>query len=197
MCTKSIPPNLRPRSTSSFCTTQSSCTAQICGRGLRNVKTDRKPKGPPENCIGKRVPVGLGQGCGGRRSDGGGRAHPKRPQDWSYRLPKKALRLATRMALAARIADNEVVLIDELKFEQPKTKEAATILKNLGLHDQRLLVTLENYDVTAYKSLRNIDKVDTLPVSDLNAYVILRPKKVLMTRAALDMFRAKVVGTAG
>ncbi|WP_347243381.1 50S ribosomal protein L4 [Thermogutta sp.] len=128
---------------------------------------------------------------------GGGRAHPKRPQDWSYRLPKKALRLATRMALAARIADNEVVLIDELKFEQPKTKEAATILKNLGLHDQRLLVTLENYDVTAYKSLRNIDKVDTVPVSDLNAYVILRPKKVLMTRAALDMFRAKVVGTAG
>lgn len=127
---------------------------------------------------------------------GGGRAHPKRPQDWSYRLPKKALRLATRMALAARIADNEVLLIDELKFEQPKTREAAAILKNLGLQDQTVLVALENYDITAYKSLRNIDKVETFPVSDLNAYLILRPKRILMTRAALDMFRAKAVATA-
>lgn len=123
---------------------------------------------------------------------GGGRAHPKRPQDWSYRLPKKALRLATRMALAARIADNEVLLVDELKFEQPKTREAAGILKKLGLYDQRVLVALDQYDLTAYKSLRNIDKVETLPVSDLNAYVILRPKRILMTRAALDLFRAKV-----
>ncbi len=128
---------------------------------------------------------------------GGGRAHPKRPQDWSYRLPKKALRLATRMALASRIADNEVVLIDELKFEVPKTREAAAILNKLGLAGMRLLVTLDNYDPIAYKSLRNIDKVETLPVSDINAYEVLRPKRILMTRAALDMFRAKVVaGTA-
>ncbi|HOP77052.1 MAG: 50S ribosomal protein L4 [Thermogutta sp.] len=128
---------------------------------------------------------------------GGGRAHPKRPQDWSYRLPKKALRLATRMALASRIADNEVILIDELKFEAPKTREAAGILNKLGLAGMRLLVTLDNYDPIAYKSLRNIDKVETLPVSDINAYEVLRPKRILMTRAALDMFRAKVVaGTA-
>jgi large subunit ribosomal protein L4 len=122
---------------------------------------------------------------------GGGRAHPKRPQDWSYRLPRKALRLAARMALAARIADNEVVLIDELKFDVPKTREAATILAKLGLSGMRVLVALDSYDAIAYKSLRNIDKVETLPVSDINAYEVLRPKRVLMTRAALDLFRAK------
>jgi large subunit ribosomal protein L4 len=72
---------------------------------------------------------------------GGGRAHPKRPQDWSYRLPRKALRLAARMALAARIADNEVVLIDELKFDVPKTREAATILAKLGLSGMRVRST--------------------------------------------------------
>lgn len=123
---------------------------------------------------------------------GGGRAHPKRPQDWSYRLPKKALRLATRMALASRVADNELVLIDEIKLEQPKTREAATILKNLGLAGISLLVTLENHDPVAYKSFRNVDRVEMMPVCDLNAYQVLRPKRVLMTRAALDMFRAKV-----
>jgi len=101
------------------------------------------------------------------------------------------------MALASRIADNEVILIDELKFEAPKTREAAGILNKLGLAGMRLLVTLDNYDPIAYKSLRNIDKVETLPVSDINAYEVLRPKRILMTRAALDMFRAKVVaGTA-
>lgn len=123
---------------------------------------------------------------------GGGRAHPKRPQDWSYRLPKKALRLATRMALASRVADNELVLIDEIKLEQPKTREAAAILKNLGLAGISLLVTLENHDPVAYKSFRNVDRVEMMPVCDLNAYQVLRPKRVLMTRAALDMFRAKV-----
>lgn len=122
---------------------------------------------------------------------GGGRAHPKRPQDWSYRLPKKALRLATRMALASRIADNEVILIDELKFDVPKTRDAAAILGKLGLGGMRVLVTLDRYDPVAYKSLRNIDKVETMPVSDVNAYEILRPKRILMTRAALDMFRTK------
>lgn len=132
--------------------------------------------------------------AGNRRTPirrGGGRAHPKRPQDWSYRLPRKALRLAARMALAARIADNEVVLIDELKFDAPKTREAAAILGKLGLSGMRLLVTLDTHDVIAYKSLRNIDKVETLPVSDINAYEVLRPKRILMTRAALDLFRAK------
>lgn len=123
---------------------------------------------------------------------GGGRAHPKRPQDWSYRLPKKALRLATRMALASRIADNEVVLIDELKFDAPKTRDAAAILGKLGLAGMRVLVALDGYDPVTYKSLRNIDKIETMPVSDINAYEILRPKRILMTRAALDMFRTKV-----
>ena len=64
--------------------------------------------------------------AGSRRSGirrGGGHIHAIRPRDWSYRLTKKALQLATRMALASRIADNEVTLIDQLAFAQPKTRE--------------------------------------------------------------------------
>ena len=130
--------------------------------------------------------------AGSRRSPirrGGGHTIAKRPRDFSYRLPKKALRLATRMALAARIADNEVKLIDELSFAQPKTKEMASILKLLGIQGERLLVATAAYDVNVYKSIRNLADVAVLPVKDLNALEVLRPRAVLMTKAALDAFR--------
>jgi len=133
--------------------------------------------------------------AGSRRSPirrGGGRAFPKRPKDWSYRLPKKALRLATRMALAAKIADQEVTLIDQLSFEQPKTKEMAAILKTLRLDGMRLLVAVAGYDANVHKSVRNLADVSVLPVAELNALEVLRPRRLLMTTAALDSFRQKV-----
>ncbi len=136
--------------------------------------------------------------AGSRRSGirrGGGHIHAKRPQDWSYRMPKKAVRLATRMALASRIADNEITLIDDLAFDQPKTKEMATILKALKIDGSRLLVAVAGYDVNVYKSIRNIADVSVLPVSDLNALALLSPRRVLMTKAALDAFRDKAAGT--
>ena len=135
--------------------------------------------------------------AGSRRSPirrGGGHTFAKRPRDFSYRLPKKALRLATRMALAARIADNEVKLIDELSFAHPKTKEMASILKLLGIQGERLLVATAAYDVNVYKSIRNLADVAVLPVKDLNALEVLRPRAVLMTKAALDAFREGVKG---
>jgi large subunit ribosomal protein L4 len=124
---------------------------------------------------------------------GGGHAFAKRPKDWSYRLPKKAVRLATRMALASRIADEEVTLIDELSFDAPRTKEMAEILKALDVGKIRLLVAVADYDVNVYKSIRNLAEVSVLPVKELNALEVLRPRRLLMTKAALDAFREKVV----
>jgi large subunit ribosomal protein L4 len=126
---------------------------------------------------------------------GGGRAFAKRPRDWSYRLPKKALRMATRMALASRIADDEVTLIDDLRFDVPRTKEAASILKALKIGGVRLLVAVAEYDVNVYRSVRNLADVNILPVGELNALEILRPSRVLMTKAALNTFREKVKET--
>jgi large subunit ribosomal protein L4 len=136
--------------------------------------------------------------AGSRRSNirrGGGRAFPKRPKDWSYRLPRKAVRLATRMALAARIADREVTLIDELAFDNPRTREMGRILEALHVGGMRLLVAVAEYDVNVYKSIRNLADVSVLPVGDLNALEVLRPRRLLMTKAALDAFRAKAAGT--
>jgi large subunit ribosomal protein L4 len=132
--------------------------------------------------------------AGSRRSGirrGGGHIFAKRPRDWTYRLPRKALQLATRMALAAKIQDSEVVLIDDLKFDAPKTKDMAAMLKALNIAGQSLLVATAALDMNVYKSARNIDQVDVTPVSGLNALNLLKSRRVLLTRAALDAVRER------
>jgi large subunit ribosomal protein L4 len=132
--------------------------------------------------------------AGSRRSGirrGGGDIHPRVPRDWSYRLTKKAVRLATRMALATKIADNQVTLIDKLSINEPKTKEMVGILKALKINNNSLLVALDGYDANVYKSFRNIDNVAVMPVAELNALSVLSPSRLLMTPAALDAIRNK------
>ena len=129
--------------------------------------------------------------AGSRRTNirrGGGHAFAKRPRDWSYRLPRKAVRLATRMAMVSRIQDREVTLLDDLRFEQPRTREMAGILKALKIKGS-LLVAVATSDANVYKSLRNLDGVRVLPVAELNALELLRPRRLLLTKAALDSFR--------
>jgi large subunit ribosomal protein L4 len=133
--------------------------------------------------------------AGSRRSGirrGGGHIHAKSPRDWSYRLPRKALAAATRMAMASRIADDEVTLIDSLLFEQPKTAEMVAVINALKLDGTSLLVAVPGYDVNTYKSIRNLANVSVLPVSELNALNLLSPRRLLMTTSALDAFREKV-----
>jgi large subunit ribosomal protein L4 len=113
------------------------------------------------------------------------------PRDHSFRLPRKAVQAATRMAIASKIQDNELVVIDDLAFAAPKTKEMAGILKALGLNGTSTLITIAAADPNVYKSSRNIDKVTISPVSELNALAILRPRRMLVTRAALDAIRQK------
>jgi large subunit ribosomal protein L4 len=137
---------------------------------------------------------GTGHARAGTRKSGirrgGGHIFAKRPKDWSYRMPRKALQTATRMAVASRIKDSEIVVIDELSFDAPKTVEMVRIMKALSL-DCTCLTVVENYDVNIYKSVRNIQGVNVLPVAELNAYDVLRPKKMLITKQALEAFAAK------
>lgn len=132
--------------------------------------------------------------AGSRRSGvrrGGGHIFAKRPRDWSYRLPRKAVQLATRMALASRFRDQEVVVIDELGFQSPKTKDMAGILKALNCHEATVLVATASHDLNVYKSARNIANVTVSPVAGLNAWNVLTPRKLLLTRAALDAIKQK------
>jgi len=135
--------------------------------------------------------------AGSRRSNirrGGSHAHHRTTRDWSYRLTKKAVRLATRMAVASKLADNQVTLINELAFAAPKTKDMAAILKALKIEGQSVLVAVPAYDLNVYKTIRNLADVSVLPVADLNALSVLQPRRLLMTPAALDALRKKSDG---
>ena len=131
--------------------------------------------------------------AGSRRSGlrrGGGHIFALKNRDYSYRLPKKAIQRATQMAIAKRLASEDVVIIDELNFAGPKTKEMATILKALKLTGTSTLVTTAALDQNVYKSARNIDRVTVSPVAELNALSVLTPRKMLVTKAALDAIKA-------
>ena len=87
--------------------------------------------------------------AGSRRSNvrrGGGHTFAKRPRDYCYRLPRKAVQAATRMAIASKIADQQVVVIDDLSFDAPATREMAAILKALGLGGVSTLVATASLD---------------------------------------------------
>lgn len=122
---------------------------------------------------------------------GGGHIFARRNRDYSYRMPKKAIRLATRMAIASKIQDGEVVVVDELAFDKPATRDMASLLKAVGLNGVSTLITTEENNTNAYKSSRNIPGVSILPVADLNALSVLKPRRMLVTKAALEAIKKK------
>ncbi len=120
---------------------------------------------------------------------GGGHIHAIRPRDYSYSMPRKALQVATRMALASKVQDEEMVVIDDLSFEAPKTSDMAGILKNLGVAQDSLLITTDGYDANVYKSARNIEDVSVSPADELNALSLLSARKLLVTKSALESLK--------
>ncbi|QDT51202.1 50S ribosomal protein L4 [Symmachiella dynata] len=120
---------------------------------------------------------------------GGGVTFGKVTRDFSYRLPKKAVRLATRMALLSKFLDGQAVVLDELSVDAPKTKVVAGVLRSLGLDRQSCLLAIDEYNVDLWKSGRNIADLRVSPAADLNAYDVLRQRQFLVTKAALDKLR--------
>lgn len=124
---------------------------------------------------------------------GGGVAFAKKNRDFRQDMPQKQRQLARDSALLAKLKNNEAIVIDQLSFDAPKTKEFAAILKNLKI-DRSCLVALENFNTSVYKSLRNIPKVDALAFAQLNAGEICNHRKILFTKAALVAYLAAATG---
>jgi large subunit ribosomal protein L4 len=130
--------------------------------------------------------------AGTRRTNkrrGGGTAKGPKPRDYEYHLPKKAVRAATRMAILSKFQDNEALILDDLSLTEVKTKQVAGLLKALKLQGVTCLVGTKDYNTNLYLSSRNIPEVEVLPASQFNAYTVLRQKRLLLTRAALDELR--------
>jgi large subunit ribosomal protein L4 len=123
---------------------------------------------------------------------GGGTAKGPKPRDYEYHMPKKAVRLATRMAVLSKFQDNEAIIVDNLNIPEPKTKHVAGIFKALKLSKgETCLVGLPKFDATIYRATRNLDGTMIFPVKEFNTYNVLRHKRLVLTREALDELRAK------
>ncbi|CAN5474112.1 50S ribosomal protein L4 [soil metagenome] len=135
---------------------------------------------------------------------GGGTAKGPKPRDYEYHLPKKAVQAATRMAILSKFADGECVIVDDLGITAPKTKEVAAVLKAIQigtkkneagaekpktLLDTTVLIGTDKLDANVYKSARNIEGVQVLPTSEFNAYTVLKQKRLVLTKAALNSLK--------
>jgi large subunit ribosomal protein L4 len=129
---------------------------------------------------------------GTRRSNkrrGGGTAKGPKPRDYEYHLPKKAVRAATRMAILSKFQDQEAIILDDLTLTEAKTKQVANILKALKLNDTTCLIGTAKLDPMVHRSARNIRGVEVAPAGEFNAYTVLRQKRLVLTREALDVLR--------
>ncbi|MGQ3685062.1 MAG: 50S ribosomal protein L4 [Candidatus Loosdrechtia sp.] len=117
---------------------------------------------------------------------GGGVVFGPKPRDYSFTIPKKARRLALFSALAARVRDNEMIVLDTLEISTPKTKEMVGILEALGIGRNSCLLVIQKPDSVVWKSARNIPSIKVKTSTELNAYDILKPSKVILTREALN-----------
>jgi large subunit ribosomal protein L4 len=115
---------------------------------------------------------------------GGGVAFGKYARDFGKQMPRKQRQLARNSAILAKFKSLNVVVVDELSFASPKTKDFATVLRNLKI-DRSCLVTIPQLDMNVYKSARNIPRIQVLPLAELNAGDICNRAKVLFTKAAL------------
>jgi large subunit ribosomal protein L4 len=127
---------------------------------------------------------------------GGGMTFAKVPRDFSKRMPRKQRMLARDSAVLAKLRSHNVVVVDGLALEKPRTRDFAGILKNLKI-DRSCLVAINGPDENVYKSARNIRKVDVLPVADLNAADIVNHRQVLFTKDALTSFLDRTGGDTG
>lgn len=115
---------------------------------------------------------------------GGGTVFGPHPRSYAFKVPAKVVKLAMRSALSAKLADGEIVVIDQLSFEKPSTKQAAEVLKNLGL-EGRVTIIVPDDEVNTFLSFRNLSKVRVIGVSELNTLDFIDNKALVLTDAAL------------
>jgi large subunit ribosomal protein L4 len=152
---------------------------------------------------------------------GGGVAFARRNRDYRYALPKKAVRIAIRMALLSKFQDNQAVVVDGLSLSKPKTQQVASIFRAIRRPDlseaeaaesvgetkaaarartldrRTILFGLPAHDQVLHSSVRNIEGVMVAPVAEFNTYDILKQRYLVLTREALAKLKDRVKQQAG
>ncbi|MGE5631169.1 MAG: 50S ribosomal protein L4 [Caulobacteraceae bacterium] len=114
----------------------------------------------------------------------GGIVFAPKPRSYRYSVPKKIKRIAMKSALSSKVADNSIVVLDELNFDAPKTKQVVGMLDSLKVDSKTLIVLADNNE-NVIKSARNIEGIKTTLVNTLNVYDILNYDKFIITKDAV------------
>lgn len=115
---------------------------------------------------------------------GGGVVFGPHPRDYSFKVNKKEIKLAIRSALSAKLADEELIVVDKFEFEKPSTKAAVAVLKALEV-EGRCTIVVNDDNVNAFLSFRNIPTVDIVPSGSENVYELLDNKFLIFEEEAL------------
>ena len=143
---------------------------------------------------GSTKKLGRQKGGGGARHGdiksplfhGGGRVFGPRPRNYGFKLNKKVKALARRSALTYKAQNNQIMVIEDIHFDAPKTKEFVNITRNLKLEGQKLLLVLAGQERNLYLSLRNVPTASVVTASDINTYRVLDNRMILVTESSVD-----------
>ncbi|PLS15541.1 50S ribosomal protein L4 [Bacillus sp. M6-12] len=116
---------------------------------------------------------------------GGGTVFGPTPRSYSYKMPKKMRRLAIKSALSAKALEQEIIVLENLAFEAPKTKEFTAVLKGLSVDTKALIVT-DGLDEKVALSARNIPGVTVVEAAGLNVLDVVSHNKLIMTKSAVE-----------
>ncbi len=154
-------------------------------QGTQSAKTRGEVRG------GGRKPFrqkGTGRGRQGSLTSpshiGGGVVFAPKPRDYRYSVPKKVRRLALKSAFTSKVNDKEIIILDSLSLDAPKTKDMIKILKNINAADKALIVMADK-DENVVRSASNIPKVKTALVTTLNTYDIINATSFIVTADAV------------
>ena len=162
-----------------------------------NRQGTAKSKERSENAHSTRK-LGRQKGGGGARPGdlkspvrvGGGTIFGPVPRDYGFKLNKKVKQLARRSALSLRAQNGQIVVVDALQFEAPKTKAMIEVMNNLQVAGKKVLFVLPENNYNVLKSTSNIERTNVVTVNELNTYAIMNSSAVVLVESALAAIEA-------
>jgi large subunit ribosomal protein L4 len=125
---------------------------------------------------------------------GGGQAHAVKPRDYSYSLPKKAIKLSLKMALSDRAKENRIIIFENFDLNEIKTKRIYEMIKKLNLENKKLLFVPSDYNRNFYLSARNIEKTNIKPAMEFNTLDVIDSEYVLLEKASIEKLIQRLGG---
>jgi large subunit ribosomal protein L4 len=164
-------------------------------QGTHKVKTRMEVKGSSKKLHKQK-------GTGGSRKGnirnplykGGGTVFGPKPHSWDFKLNRKVKDLAKMSSLSHKAKTNSIVVLEDIKLDKPKTKEFTSILKSLDVADKKTLFVFPEYNDNLYLSLRNVEKVTSALLADMNTYDIVNADVLVLSESAAKVFSENNTG---